>query len=66
MSIEDWTVELTRLTGVEIPLEVTTACIPPNPVDPSKLLGLGWTPAVEWKEGFRRMAATSFPDLYTG
>lgn len=66
VSIEDWTVELTRLTGVEIPLEVTTACIPPNPVDPSKLLGLGWTPAVEWKEGFRRMAATSFPDLYTG
>jgi nucleoside-diphosphate-sugar epimerase len=66
VSIEEWTVELTRLTGVEIPLEVTTACIPPNPVDPSKLLDLGWKPAVEWREGFGQMAATSFPDLYTG
>lgn len=66
VSIEDWTAELTRLTGVEIPLEVTTACIPPNPVDPSKLLSLGWTPAVEWRDGFRQMAATSFADLYTG
>lgn len=64
VSIEDWTVELTRLTGVEIPLEVTTACIPPNPIDPSKLLGLGWTPSVGWKEGFRLLAETSFPELY--
>ena len=66
VSIEEWTAELTRLTGVEIPLEVTTACVPPNPIDPSKLLGLGWTPSVTWKEGFRRLAETSYPDLYKG
>ena len=65
VSIEEWTAELTRLTGVEIPLEVTTACIPPNPVDPAKLLGLGWTPTVDWKDGFRQMVETSFPDLCT-
>ncbi|MHB8682226.1 MAG: NAD-dependent epimerase/dehydratase family protein [Acidimicrobiales bacterium] len=66
VSVEEWTAELTRLTGVEIPLEVTTACVPPNPVDPSKLLGLGWRPAVGWKDGFRRLAQTSFPDLFRG
>ena len=66
VSIEDWTAELTRLTGVEIPLTETTACVPPNPIDPSKLLGLGWTPSVEWKDGFRRLVETSYPDLYKG
>lgn len=66
VSIEDWTAELTRLTGVEIPLTVTTACVPPNPIDPSKLLGLGWTPSVAWKDGFRRLVETSYPDLYKG
>jgi nucleoside-diphosphate-sugar epimerase len=66
VSIEDWTAELTRLTGVEIPLVETTACVPPNPIDPSKLLGLGWTPSVEWKDGFRRLVETSYPDLYKG
>ncbi len=66
VSVEEWTAELTRLTGVEIPLETTTACVPPNPIDPSKLLGLGWTPAVDWHEGFRQLAETSYPDLYKG
>ena len=64
VSIEEWTAELTRLTGVEIPLEVSPACIPPNPIDSSKLLGLGWAPSVGWREGLRRLAETSFPDLY--
>jgi nucleoside-diphosphate-sugar epimerase len=60
VSIEEWTEEITRLTGVEIPLDVTTACIPPNPVDPSKLLALGWAPEVDWHDGFREMLETSF------
>jgi nucleoside-diphosphate-sugar epimerase len=64
VSIEDWTAELTRLTGVEIPLEVNAGCIPPNPMDPSKLLALGWSPSVSWTDGFRRLAETSFPELY--
>lgn len=63
VSIEEWTQELTRLTGVEIPLQVSENCIPPNPVDPSKLLALGWTPEVSWRDGFREMCATCFPDL---
>lgn len=63
VSIEDWTAELTRLTGVEIPLVVSENCIPPNPVDPSKLLSLGWSPEVSWRDGFREMCATCFPDL---
>jgi nucleoside-diphosphate-sugar epimerase len=66
VSIEEWTAELTRLTGVEIPLVETTSCVPPNPIDPSKLLGLGWTPTVEWRDGFRRLVETSYPDLYKG
>ena len=60
VSIEDWTAELTRLTGVEIPLVVSDHCIPPNPIDASKLLGLGWTPEVEWRDGFREMCETCF------
>jgi UDP-glucuronate 4-epimerase len=66
VSIEEWTAELTALTGVEIPLVVTDACVPPNPIDPSKLLGLGWTPSVSWRDGFRGNAETSFPDLFKG
>jgi nucleoside-diphosphate-sugar epimerase len=66
VSIEEWTAELTALTGVEIPLVVTDACVPPNPIDPSKLLGLGWTPSVSWRDGFRKNAETSFPDLFKG
>ena len=66
VSIEEWTAELTRLTGVEIPLVVSEQCIPPNPIDSSKLLGLGWTPTVEWRDGFREMASTCFPDLFKG
>jgi nucleoside-diphosphate-sugar epimerase len=66
VSIEEWTAELTALTGVEIPLVVTDACVPPNPIDPSKLLGLGWTPSVAWRDGFRTNAETSFPDLFKG
>lgn len=65
VSIEEWTAEMTRLTGVEIPLVTTTATIPPNPVDPSKLLALGWSPSVHWRDGFREMARTCFPDLFT-
>jgi len=64
VSVEEWTTELTRLTGIEIPLEVTTACVPPNPIDSSKLLGLGWRPGVGWREGFRRLAEASYPGLY--
>lgn len=63
VSVEEWTAELTRLTGVAIALEVHTACVPPNPIDPSKLLALGWQPTVDWRDGFRGMAETSFPEL---
>jgi len=66
VSIEDWTAEMTRLTGVEIPLVVTDACVPPNPIDPSKLLDLGWTPSVQWRDAFRETAQTCFPDLFRG
>ena len=66
VSIEEWTEELTRLTGVQIPLAVTEASIPPNPIDPSKLLGLGWEPTVSWRDGFRRLVETSYPDLLRG
>jgi UDP-glucuronate 4-epimerase len=66
VSIEEWCEELTRLTGVPIELEATEMSIPPNPIDSSKLLDLGWEPHVEWHDGFRRLVETTFPDLYKG
>ena len=66
VSIEDWTVELTRLTGVEIPLETTMASIPPNPIDPTKLLALGWSPSVTWHHADDRLRSTANPDLNKG
>lgn len=66
VSIEAWCEELTRLTGVPIELETTTASIPPNPVDSTKLLALGWQPQVSWRDGLRRLVETSYPDLVKG
>jgi UDP-glucuronate 4-epimerase len=66
VSIEEWCAELTLLTGVEFELEDTTATIPPNPVDPSKLLALGWEPKVDWRDGIRQLVQTTYPDLYKG
>jgi nucleoside-diphosphate-sugar epimerase len=63
VSIEEWCDELHRLTGVDFELEETTATIPPNPVDSSKLLGLGWQPEVSWRDGIRRLVETTYPDL---
>lgn len=63
VSIEEWCAELNRLTGVEFDLEETTATIPPNPVDSSKLLALGWEPQVSWRDGFRQLVETTYPDL---
>ncbi|MEY4131219.1 MAG: hypothetical protein RLZZ31_1343 [Actinomycetota bacterium] len=66
VSVEEWCQELTKLTGVEIPLVQTEACVPPNPVDASKLLSLGWEPKMSWRDGFREMCATCFPDKFKG
>jgi nucleoside-diphosphate-sugar epimerase len=66
VSIEEWCEEISRLTGIAMELEPTTATIPPNPVDSSKLVGLGWEPKVSWKDGIRQLVENTYPDLVKG
>ena len=62
-SIEEWCDELGRLTGLTPtfrPTEQTIAAIIP---DLTKLHSTGFRSSVPWREGWRRMVATSRPDL---
>ena len=66
VSIEEWCEELGRLTGLTPafrPTEQTIATIIP---DLTKLHETGFHSTVPWREGWRRMVATSRPDLLAG
>jgi UDP-glucuronate 4-epimerase len=62
-SIEDWCTEMGQLTGMVptfAPTEATIAAIVP---DLSRLHATGFRSQVGWRQGIRRMVATSRPDL---
>ncbi len=65
VSVEDWCGELGRLTGFTPVFEPTTATIASIVPDLTKLHETGFRSQVGWREGMRRLVATSRPDLLT-
>ncbi len=62
-SVEDWCVELGRLTGLTPTFAPTTATIASIVPDLTKLHDTGFRSRVGWREGMRRQVTTSRPDL---
>ncbi len=64
VSIEEWTAELQRLTGVVPRLEATRSTIESVRVDTTRMHELVGPARVAWREGLRRMAETRHPRLF--
>jgi UDP-glucuronate 4-epimerase len=62
-SVEEWSSYLGELTGLTPNFEPTTATIPAIVPDLTLLHDAGFASSVGWRDGFRRMVATSRPDL---
>lgn len=62
-SIEEWCEELGRLTGLSPTFAPTEATIPSVVPDLSRQRETGFRTTVGWREGMRRLVATSRPDL---
>jgi UDP-glucuronate 4-epimerase len=62
-SVEEWCEFLGELSGLTPKVEPTTATIPAIIPDLSLLHDAGFHSTVGWRDGFRRMVATSRPDL---
>jgi UDP-glucuronate 4-epimerase len=66
VSVEEWCAYLGELTGLAPVFETTDATIGTVIPDLGVLDSTGFRPDVGWRDGMRRMVATSRPDLYTG
>jgi nucleoside-diphosphate-sugar epimerase len=66
VSVQEWTAELTRLTGVEIPLVESPSAIPSVVADLTKAHDLIGRAQVPWRDGFRRMVEARHADLLRG
>ena len=64
VSIEEWTGELQRLTGVVPRLAPTRATIESVRVDTTRMHELVGPARVEWRDGLRRMAEARHPRLF--
>ncbi len=62
-SVEEWCAYLGELTGLTATTAPTEATIPAIVPDLTKLHDTGFRSSVTWRDGFRRMVATSRPDL---
>jgi len=63
VSIEDWSNEMGRLTGLTPMFAPTTATIASIVPDLERLHATGFRSQVGWREGLRRLVATARPDL---
>ncbi|HEX4982017.1 MAG TPA: NAD(P)-dependent oxidoreductase [Ilumatobacteraceae bacterium] len=63
VSVEDWCAELGRLTGHSPTFAPTAATIASIVPDLTRLHDTGFRSQVGWRDGMRRMVATSRPDL---
>ena len=66
VSVEDWCAVLGELTGLTPTFAPTTATIASIVADIGKLHGTGFRSEVPFREGMRRLVATSRPDLLRG
>ena len=62
-SIEDWSVYLGELTGLEPEFVVTDKTIGSVTTDNTKMHALVGEAKVDWRDGFRRMVAARHPEL---
>ena len=66
VSVDEWCAYLGELTGLSPTFEPTEATIGSVIPDLSVLDATGFRPTVGWRDGMRRLVATSRPDSYTG
>ena len=64
VSIEEWTAELQRITGVVPRLTTTRATIESVRVDTSRMHALIGPARVDWRDGLRRMTEARHPRLF--
>jgi nucleoside-diphosphate-sugar epimerase len=63
VSIEEWCSYLSELTGIPATLAPTKDTIDSVQIDLTRMHELVGTPAVGWRDGFRRMVAARHPEL---
>jgi nucleoside-diphosphate-sugar epimerase len=66
VSIEDWCGYLGELTGLTPAFTPTADTIDSVQIDLTRMHDVAGTPAVRWKDGFRRMVAARRPELLDG
>lgn len=63
VSVEDWCAYLGELTGLTPTFDRTDQCLESVVADTTLLESLAGRSTIDWRTGFRRLVATSFPDL---
>jgi UDP-glucuronate 4-epimerase len=65
-SIEDWCVYMGELTGVTPKFVPTDMTIPSVAVDITRMRALIGEPTIGWRDGYRRLVESSYPDRVAG
>jgi nucleoside-diphosphate-sugar epimerase len=63
VSVEEWCTYMGELTGLTPTFERTDRCLASVIADTTLLESLAGPSTIPWREGFRRMVGTSFPNL---
>jgi nucleoside-diphosphate-sugar epimerase len=63
VSVEEWCAYMGAMTGTEPRFAPTDASIPSVAVDITRMREIVGEPTVGWRDGFRRMVETSYPEL---
>jgi len=61
--VEDWCTYMGELTGLTPTFERTDRCLESVVADTTLLESLAGPSTIGWRDGFRRLVETSFPDL---
>ena len=63
VSIEDWCTSMGQMVGIEPKLVPTEMTVPSVAVDLTRMHSLIGGTTVSWRDGFRRLVESSYPDL---